>query len=50
MTEAEGIEQDIEIAIHNVWVARTNLEDYEEELERLNAKLYKLQFGEEHDQ
>jgi predicted aspartyl protease len=45
MTECESIEFDISIAKHNVWVARTELESREEDLEILNAKLYKLQFS-----
>lgn len=49
MTEADGIEQDIRIAKHNLMVSKSIVEDHEEELERLNAKLYKLQFGEELD-
>jgi hypothetical protein len=44
-TECDSLEHDIDIAKHNVWVARTELEAREEDLEILNAKLYKLQFS-----
>lgn len=39
MNEREKIESDIEIAKHNVWVAKTHVQDREEELATLRWKL-----------
>ena len=43
MTEIEDIEFDLDIAKHNLWVAKTNLEDYQEQYDILNRKLVAAQ-------
>lgn len=42
MNEREELESDIEIAKHNVWVAKTHVQDREEELATLRWKLKQL--------
>lgn len=45
MNEIESQEDEVRIAKHNVWVAKTNLEDYEEQLINEKRKLIKLKGG-----
>lgn len=42
MNEIEEVEDELRIAEHNLWVAKTNVEDREEEVSRIRAKLEKM--------
>jgi hypothetical protein len=41
-TPIENLEQDVEIAKHNLWVAQTHVQDRKEELDKAERRLKKV--------
>ena len=48
MNEIECQEDEVRIAEHNLWVAKTNVEDYQEQLDIAKRKLIKIK-SEQHE-